>query len=158
VGDTLGERSERGLVYAGCEAVGRPTMRFVPIKNAEQQSVLSLHRVRQAFVKAGTAQANQIRGPLVEYGLIVPEGLGFVATRVSDLVEDASNKLPGLFRQLIVRLLDHLKLLDQQVDEIELQTKAWHRDDQTSQKPQKVPGIGPISCMASASWHARQVQ
>jgi transposase len=66
-----------------CEAVTRPTMRFVPIKNAEQQSVLSLHRVRQAFVKARTAQANQIRGLLAEYGLIVPKGIGFIATRVA---------------------------------------------------------------------------
>ena len=66
-----------------CEAVGRPTMRFVPIKNAEQQSVLSLHRVRQAFVKARTAQANQIRGLLAEYGLIVPKGIGFIATRAA---------------------------------------------------------------------------
>jgi transposase len=134
-----------------CEAVGRPTMRFVPIKNAEQQSVLSLHRVRQAFVKARTAQANQIRGLLAEYGLIVPKGIGFIATRVPDLIEDASNELPGLFRQLIVRLLDHLKLLDQQVDEIEVQIKAWHRDDETSQKLQKVPGIGPITASALAA-------
>jgi transposase len=59
-----------------CEAVTRPNMRFVPIKNVEQQSVLSLHRIRQGFVKARTAQANQIRGLLAEYGLIVtnPDG------------------------------------------------------------------------------------
>ena len=158
VGDTLGDRPERGLVYAGCEAVGRPTMRYVPIKSAEQQSVLSLHRVRHMFVRARTAQANQISGLLVEYGLIVPKGIGFVARRVPDLVEEASNELQGLFRQLIVRLLDHLELLDQQVDEIELQMKAWRRDDQTNHKPQKVPSICHISCMASASWHARQVK
>ena len=52
-----------------CEAVTRPTMRFVPIKNVEQQSVLALHRARQGFVKARTAQANQIRGLLAEFGL-----------------------------------------------------------------------------------------
>ena len=55
-----------------CEAVARPNMRFVPIKSVEQQSVLALHRVRQGFVKARTAQANQIRGLLAEFGLIVP--------------------------------------------------------------------------------------
>lgn len=118
-----------------CEAVSRPTMRFVPIKNAEQQSVLSLHRVRQAFVKARTAQANQIRGLLAEYGLIVPKGIGFIATRVPDLIEDACNELPGIFRQLIDRLLEHLKLLDKQVDEIEVQIKAWHRDDEMMLAP-----------------------
>lgn len=113
--------------------------------------MLSLHRVRQAFVKARTAQANQIRGLLADYGLIVPKGIGFIATRVPDLIEDATNELPGMFRQLIDCLLEHLKLLDKQVDEIEVQIKAWHRDDETSQKLQKVPGIGPITASALAA-------
>lgn len=59
-----------------CEAVARPNMRFVPIKDVEQQSVLALHTVRQGFVKARTAQANQIRGLLSEFGLIVPQEFG----------------------------------------------------------------------------------
>ncbi|MCQ9186271.1 IS110 family transposase, partial [Streptomyces sp. IBSBF 2953] len=63
-----------------CEAVTRPTMRFVPIKNIEQQSVLALHRARQGFVKARTAQANQIRGLLAEFGLIVPQGIAHITT------------------------------------------------------------------------------
>lgn len=62
-----------------CEAVGRPNMRFVPVKNVEQQAVLALHRVRQGFIKARTAQANQIRGLLAEFGLIVPQGIGHIA-------------------------------------------------------------------------------
>ena len=58
-----------------CEAVGRPNMRFVPIKSVEQQAILSVHRVRQGFVKARTAQANQIRGLLGEFGLVIPKGI-----------------------------------------------------------------------------------
>jgi transposase len=88
---------------------------------------------------------------LAEYGLIVPKEIGFIETRVPDLIEDASHELPGVFRQLIDRLLEHLKLLDKQVDEIEVQIKAWHRDDQTSQKLQKIPGIGPITASALAA-------
>lgn len=87
-----------------CEAVSRPSMRFVPIKNVEQQSVLSLHRVRQGFVRARTAQANQIRGLLGEYGLVVPQGIAYIAQRVPALIEDAQNELPGTFRLLIERL------------------------------------------------------
>jgi transposase len=60
-----------------CEAVGRPNMRFVPIKSIEQQAILSVHRVRQGFVKARTAQANQIRGLLSEMGLVIPQGIRF---------------------------------------------------------------------------------
>ncbi len=65
-----------------CEAVGRPNMRFVPIKRVEQQAMLSVHRVRQGFVKARTAQANQIRGLLGEFGLVLPQGITNVWRRV----------------------------------------------------------------------------
>lgn len=65
-----------------CEAVSRPSMRYAPIKNVEQKAVLSLHRVRQGFVKARTAQANQIRGLLSEFGIVVPQGITYVTQRV----------------------------------------------------------------------------
>src|SRR5258708_34621274 len=64
-----------------CEAVGRPNMRFVPSKSIEQQAILSVHRVRQGFVKARTAQANQIRGLLAEFGLVIPQGICNMAKR-----------------------------------------------------------------------------
>jgi len=131
-----------------CEAVARPNMRFVPIKNIEQQSVLALHRARQGFVKARTAQANQIRGLMGEYGLIVPQGIGHIAKRVPDLIEDASIDLPGSFRLLIDRLLEHLKVLQQQVEEIEVQIKAWHRASGASRRLEKVPGIRPLTATA----------
>lgn len=131
-----------------CEAVTRPNMRFVPIKNVEQQSVLALHTVRQGFVNARTAQANQIRGLLSEFGLIIPQGIGHIANRVPQLIEDASNELPGSFRLLVQRLLDHLKELDAQVDELESQIVKWHRQSATSSKLAQVPGIGPITASA----------
>jgi transposase len=131
-----------------CEAVGRPNMRFVPIKNVEQQAVLAQHRVRQGFVKARTAQANQIRGLLAEFGLIIPQGIGHIAARVPELIEDASNELPGAFRVLVQRLLDHLKDLDRQVDELEGQIQAWHRSSQASCKLARIPGIGPLTASA----------
>jgi transposase len=131
-----------------CEAVGRPNMRFVPIKNVEQQAVLAVHRVRQSFVKARTAQANQIRGLLAEFGLIIPQGIGQIAARVPELIEDASNELPGSFRVLVQRLLEHLKELDRQVDELEGQIQAWHRSSEASCKLAQVPGIGPLTASA----------
>lgn len=131
-----------------CEAVARPNMRFVGIKNVEQQAVLAQHRARQGFIKARTAQANQIRGLLAEYGLVIPQGIAQIAKRVPELIEDASNQLPGSFRLLIDRLLEHLKELDRQVDEIEAQIVAWHRSNEASHKLEKVPGIGPITASA----------
>ncbi|MBT2326820.1 IS110 family transposase [Variovorax paradoxus] len=131
-----------------CEAVGRPNMRFVPLKNVEQQAVLALHRVRQGFIKARTAQANQIRGLLAEFGLIVPQGIGHIAGRVPDLIEDASNELPGSFRMLVARLIDHLKVLHTQVLDLEAQIKAWHRENKLSRKLEQIPGIGPVTASA----------
>ena len=131
-----------------CEAVRRPNMRFVPIKNVEQQAVLSLHRVRQSFVKARTAQGNQVRGLLAEFGLIIPVGIANIAKRVPELIEDASNELPGSFRLLIDRLMEHLKDLDRQVSELEAQIVVWHRSNAASSRLQKLPGIGPITASA----------
>jgi transposase len=131
-----------------CEAVGRPNMRFVPIKNIEQQAVLALHRVRQGFVKARTAQANQIRGLLAEFGLVIPQGIAHIAKRVPELIEDASNELPGSFRLLLQRLLEQLKEFDRQVHEIENQIIVWHRTNDGSRKLARVPGIGPITASA----------
>jgi transposase len=131
-----------------CEAVARPNMRFVPMKDVEQQAVLSLHRVRQGFVKSRTAQANQIRGLLAEFGLIIPKGIAHIAKRVPELIEEGANELPGSFRQLMQRLMDHLKELDRQVDELEDQIRAWHRSSELSCKLEKIPGIGPITASA----------
>lgn len=131
-----------------CEAVTRPTMRFVPIKNGEQQAVLSLHRARQGFVKSRTAQSNQIRGLLMEYGITIPQGISHITKRIPELLEDGENELPGVFRQLLQRLGDHLKELDRQVTELDTQIKAWHNDNEASIKLAHIPGIGPLTASA----------
>lgn len=100
-----------------CEAVARPNMRFVPIKGVEQQTVLALHRARPGFVKARTAQANQIRGLLGEFGLVIPPGIWKLSRRVPGLLEETSSQLADTLCQLVQRLLDHLKELDRQVGE-----------------------------------------
>ncbi len=131
-----------------CEAVTRPTMRFVPIKSVEQQAVLSLHRARQGFVKARTAQANQIRGLLTEYGIVLPQGISHVTKGIPEIVEDAENELPFVFRELLVRLRAHLVELDKQVQELEKQIIVWHRSDEDSQRLEKIPGFGPLTASA----------
>jgi transposase len=131
-----------------CEAVTRPNMPAVPIKNAEQQAILSVHRARQGFVKARTAQANQIRGLLAEYGIVIPQGISHIAKRIPEIIEDGEIELPGSFRLLIQRLVDHLKELDRQVGELETGIQLWHRDNAASQKLARIPGIGPMTASA----------
>lgn len=131
-----------------CEAVTRPTMRFVPIKSSEQLAVLALHRARQGFVKARTAQANQIRGLLAEHGLIIPLGITHIGKRVPEFLEDSENGLPEIFRQLLMRLHEHLKALDKQVHELEDAIVRWHQNSAVSQKLAPLPGIGPLTASA----------
>ena len=131
-----------------CEAVTRPGMRLVPMKQTEQQAVLSLHRARQGFVRARTAQANQIRGLLAEYGITLPQGIAHVAKRLPDIVEDADNDLPGVFRELLERLRAHLIELDRQVQDLDEQINLWHRTNEASQKLAQIPGIGQLTASA----------
>lgn len=131
-----------------CEAVARPNMRFVPVKNVEQQAMLAVHRARQGFVIARTAQANQIRGLLAEFGIVFPQGLANVRSCVRELIEDGRNELPASFRLLIERLLDHLAELDKQVEELEAQIRSVHSTNEMSRKLEKIPGIGPITASA----------
>lgn len=131
-----------------CEAVSRPNMRFVPMKNIEQQAILSVHRARQGFVKARTAQGNQIRGLLSEFGIVIPQGICSITKRMPDILEDAENDLPGTMRQLLERLNNHLKELDRQVEELEFQIKLWHKENELSRKLEAIPGIGPITASA----------
>lgn len=120
----------------------------MPAKNVEQQAILSVHRARQGFVKARTAHANQIRGLLFEFGIVIPQGIRSIMKRIPEMLEDAENGLPGTMRRLIDRLTDHLKELDHQVEELELQIKQWHRESEASRKLETIPGVGPLTASA----------
>ena len=131
-----------------CEAVGRPNMRFVAIKTPEQQALLALHRARQGLVRARTAQGNQIRGLLGEFGCVIPKGRYHLKSYIPEILEDAENGLAGISRELFARLLEHLQHLDAQVQALEAQIKAWHREDAASRRLEQVPGIGPLTASA----------
>ena len=141
-------KNDRNDAEAICEAVGRPNMRFVAVKTAEMQTVLALHRARQGFVKSRTAQANQIRGLLAEFGMVIPKGIGNITKRLPEILEDGENELSGMMRQLLERLGEELKALDKQVGEMERQITLWHRDNEQSCKLETIAGIGPISASA----------
>ncbi len=131
-----------------CEAVSRPNMRFVSTKTVEQQAILAVHRARQGFVKARTAQANQIRGLLSEFGLVLPQGIRVITKRVPEILEDGENGLPSPFRQLIERLINNLKEMDKQVDELETEIMLWHQNSEASKILATIPGLGPITASA----------
>jgi transposase len=131
-----------------CEAVSRPTMRYVPVKTVEQQAILSVHRARTGFVKARTAQANQIRGLLSEFGIVISQGIHAIVKRIPEILEDGENGLPGTMRNLLQRLTENLKEMDRQVDELEKQIQLWHRENEASRRLAEIPGVGPITASA----------
>lgn len=128
-----------------CEAIGRPGMRFVPMKTMEQQAILSVHRVRQGFVRARTAIVNQIRGLLAEFGVVVPKGIENVPRLRAAMIDQ---DLPGTFRQLVDLQLHHLCELQDRIDELERQINRWHRDNEASQRLMAIPGVGIMTATA----------
>src|SRR6202162_1058992 len=110
-------KSDRNDAEAICEAVARPNMRFVAVKTAPMQAVLALHRARQGFVKARTAQGNQIRGLLAEFGIVIAKGIAHIPKQLPEVLEDGENGLPGMMRELLQRLGANLQALGQEAAE-----------------------------------------
>ena len=114
----------------------------------EQQAILAVHRARQALVKARTAQANQIRGLLAEFGVVLPQGLAQLGQRLPVMLEDGENELPGSFRQLLARLGENLAHLQRQGEELEREIQRWHGDSEASRRLAAIPGIGVLGASA----------
>jgi transposase len=142
------QKNDAADAEAICEAVTRPTMRFVPVKSAERQGVLVLHRTRELLVRQRTMLINAIRGHCAEFGMIVAQG----ARRVSELVEQVRQAdvsvLPDLARSAVLMLADQLDALTAQILALERRLLAWHRDDQASQRLATIPGVGIITATA----------
>jgi len=131
-----------------CEAVQRPNMRFVPSKTVAQQDIQSLHRIRSQLVARRTAQANQIRGLLMEYGIIIPKGISYVRKEIPGILENAKNELTGLFRTLLKDLYEEMVHLDERVEMLEDELKTTCSNHADCQRLLTIPGIGLLSATA----------
>ena len=131
-----------------CEAVQRPNMRFVPVKSIEQQDIQSTHRIRSLQVSRRTAQANQIRGLLLEYGIIIPKGISYVRKAVPDILEDAENALTSLFRELLIELYEEMVHLDERIDTLEKKLQSICLQNKDCQRLRTIPGVGLLTATA----------
>lgn len=131
-----------------CEAVGRPSMRFVPVKSAEQQGVLVLHRTRDLLIRQRTMLVNALRGHMAEFGIIAPQGIARVADLLAVLLGEEEATLPPLARQALRGLAAELENVNVRVGEIEAAIIAWHKESEASRRLAAVPGIGPITASA----------
>ena len=133
-----------------CEAVTRPTMRFVAVKSVEQQAVLMLHKSRDLMVRQRTMLINALRGHLAEYGIVTGLGAGGVVASLKALHEE-QDRFPAHARSALHGIAAQLRALTSEIDRLEAQILDWHRNDETSRRLATIPGIGPITASAIAA-------
>jgi transposase len=130
-----------------CEAISRPSMRFVPIKSIEQQDIQAIHRVRAGLTDQRKAKANQIRGLVAEYGLIAPKELSALRRALPCWLEDADNGLTARFRRLLDGLWGDLRALDERVAELDGEMAVLARSE-PAMRLQQLRGVGPMIATA----------
>jgi len=131
-----------------CEALGRPQMRFVAVKSAEQQAALAPHRVRELLVGQRTALVNALRGHLAEHGIVTPAGRPRVEKLLAVVADASDARLPALARTALTVLAQQLAALAAQLATIEAAILAWHRGNEASLRLATIPGIGPLGASA----------
>ena len=131
-----------------CEAVTRPTMRFVPIKTPEQQSILMLHRTRELFVRQRIMLVNALRAHLAEFGIVAGVGRNGLEKLLQVVENDQDERVPREARDCLLALRDQLTLAKQQILEADRRILAWHRSSELSRRLDEIPGVGPLIATA----------
>jgi transposase len=134
-----------------CEAVTCPTMRYVAIKNPEQQAALMLHRTRDLLVRQRTMLVNALRGHLAEYGIIAPQGLASVPKLIALAEKACGTALPDLAWRCIRLIVAQIEDVHGRIGQVEHEILAWHRTNELSQRLETIPGIGLITASTLAA-------
>ena len=134
-----------------CEAVTRPTMRFVPVKSPEQQAALSMHRARDLLVKQRTQLINMMRAMLAEFGINIPQGVRLALEMARKIVDGEAPAVPREAAKIAGRLSQQALDTHAQLREIDLDLLAWQRANDTARRLMSIPGIGPIGATALAA-------
>jgi transposase len=141
-------KTDRADAEAICEAAGRPSMRFVPVKSAERQGELMVLRTRELLVRQRTQAVNALRGHATEFGLVVPLGVSRVGELLAKLAADPG--VPEIAREMLALLGRQIEQIDAQVSTIDVRLLAMHKANDISRRLAQVPGIGPITAVSLA--------
>ncbi len=144
-------KTDAGDAAAICEAVARPTMRFVAIKSPEQQAMLALHRARALLIRQRTQLVNMIRSQLAEFGIVLAKGIQHALRLVEQLLDGRALSIPELAAKVVITLAEQLHALQARIADLEKDLVIWSRDDQVAKRLQTIPGIGIITASALAA-------
>jgi len=145
------QKNDAADAAAICEAVTRPSMRFVPIKTEGQQAALMLHRARSLLLSQRTALICAIRNHMAELGLTAPRAVRNLRPLLEVLANDADESLPPLARAALKPLSDQLGYIEIQISVLDRQLLEWHRSNPVSQRLASIPGVGPVTATALAA-------
>jgi transposase len=142
------QKNDMADAEAICEAVRRPTMRFVETKTPEQQSCLMLHRTRHLFIRQRTAVINAIRAHLAEFGIVARVGRNGVEELLNVVADPDDKRVPEVARACLAALGAQLRMLKAQILEFDRMIRAWHRTSEMSMRLDDCPGVGPALATA----------
>jgi len=142
------QKNDAADAEAICEAVQRPSMRFVPVKTPDQQACLMLHRTRHLFIRQQTAVINSIRAHLAEFGIVSAVGRGGVKELLEIVADADDDRIPDLARQCVQALGQQLQQLRMQILDFDRRINAWHRANEISRRLDELPGVGPALATA----------
>jgi transposase len=131
-----------------CEAVTRPSMRFVPIKTPAQQSILMVHRTRELFVRQRIMLVNALRAHLAEFGIVAGVGRNGLEKLLEVIADGQDERVPAEARSCLLALRDQLVLAKQQILEADRRILAWHRASDLGRRLDEIPGVGPLIATA----------
>ena len=145
------QKNDAADAEAISEAVMRPNMRFVPIKSAERQGVLMLHRTRDLLMRQRIMILNAVRGHLAEFGIITAQGPHKILSLIREIEAGDGPDLPQMARAALDSLIAQLDTLTEEIRKLERQLLAWHRADEISRRLETIPGVGIITATALAA-------
>ena len=134
-----------------CEAVTRPTMRFVAIKSPEEQSILIVHRTRELFVRQRIMLVNALRAHLAEFGIVAGVGRNGLEKLLEVIENDGDERVPPEARHCLLALRDQFEMVKRQILDADRRILAWHRASEMSRRLDEIPGVGPVIATALAA-------
>jgi transposase len=142
------QKNDMADAAAICEAVTRPSMRFVPVKSEEQQAILMIHRSRELLIRQHTMLVNALRGHLAEFGIIMKQGKAGAATLVALIEDEDHDMLAPMVREALLPLVAQLRDTNERIQHLEQHIVAWHKSNAVSRRLATIPGVGPITASA----------